>query len=253
MGYKAILFFLVTALVPVACFPDEDDLKTVSFQLSLQDLGLVDEQQAVRNWLDWLDDGDFSMAYDLEGQGRSFFMDLQLTGTATSSELGFVGESVSLENSVLTAQLQVSDCDECHFSAVVFWVDDVATGKVSTFTGKSEEFSVSNQIPTKDTVNMEVWLEYTGSLRCTANTSAHRDQSVTLAALDVEAFVIFPSVTETATDTGVQISLPDIPLGREMNVLYKPAAGGAYSNSPVSTGVKVGLEGQTVDVPFEIP
>jgi hypothetical protein len=180
-------------------------------------------------------------------------MDLQLTGTAISTELGFLGDSISLENSVLTAQLQVSDCEDCHFSAVVFWVEDVATKKVSTFTGESEEFSVINQTPTKDTVNMNVWLEYTGSIRCTATTSAHRDQAVTLAALDVDAFVIFPSITETATDQGVTVTLPDIPLGREINVLYKPAAGGVYSNIPVSAGVKLGIEGQTIDVPFDIP
>jgi hypothetical protein len=253
MGSKLIVLVVALSLFPMACFPGGEDLSNISFQLSLADLGLAGEQQAVRNWLDWLDAGDPSLAYDLEGQGQSFFMDLSLTGTATSTELGFLGESVLLENSVLTAQLQVSDCQDCRFNAVIFWVEDLATRKVSTFTGESEEFSVINQTPTKDTVEMGVWLEYTGSIRCTAVTSVQRGQEVTLAALDVEALVIFPSVTETATDTGVTVVLPDIPLSREMNILYRPASGGAYSNTPVSSGVQVGIEGQTVDVDFEIP
>ena len=253
MRPKAILCVLALALVPLACFPGEEDLSSVSFQLSLRDMGLAGEQQAVANWLDWMDNGDPSMAYDLDTPGQSFFMDLMLTGTALSSELGFLGESISLENSVLTAQLQVSDCQDCRFSAVVFWVEDVVTKKVSTFTGESEEFSVINLTPDKNTVNMDVWLEYTGTINCVSTTSGRQDQPVTLAALDVEAWVIFPAVTETATATGVEILLPDIPMGREINVLYKSAAAGTYSNTPVATGVKINIEGQSRDVPFDIP
>jgi len=253
MRSKAILLIMALALVPLACFPGEDDLSTVSFQLSLKDMGLADEQQAVDNWLDWLDNEDFSLAYDLDTPGQSFFMDLSLTGIATSSELGFLGESISLENSVLTAELQVSDCQDCSFSAVVFWMEDERTRKVSTFTGESETFSVINQVPDKSVVEMDVWLEYTGSLKCVATTTGHQDQPVSLAAVDVDAFVIFPSVTQTATANGVEIVLPDIPLGREFNVLYKDAAGGAYNNTPVASDVKIGVEGQSVEVPFEIP
>jgi hypothetical protein len=253
MGPKLIVMVLALALVPLACFPGEDHLSSVSFELSLADLGMTGERKAVHNWLDWLGNGDPSLAYDLEGNGQSFFMDLSLTGTATSSQLGFLGDSISLEDSVLTAQLQVSDCRDCRFNAVIFWVEDVATQQVSTFTGESEEFSVTDQTPTQDIVNMNVWLEYTGSIRCTATNAVQDGQAVTLAALDVEAMVIFPSVTGMATDKEVTVVLPDIPLGREMNVLYRPPTGGAYSNSPVATGVKIGIEGQTVDVGFDIP
>lgn len=253
MGSKSIVLVVSLALVPIACFPGEDSLSSMSFQLSLSDLGLSGEQQAVRGWLDWLDNGDPSLAYDLEGQGQSFFMDLRLTGTAISTELGFLGESISLENSVLTAQLQVSDCQDCRFSAVIFWVEDLTARKVSTFNGESEEFSVIDRMPTREVVNMDVWLEYTGSIRCTATNVVQRGQAVTLAALDVEAMVIFPSVTGIATDTKVEVVLPNIPLGREFNLLYRPPTGGAYSNTPVATGVKIGIEGQTVDVDFDIP
>jgi hypothetical protein len=252
MRSKAILFILALALVPLACFPGEDDLSTVSFQLSLRDMGLADGQQAVGNWLDWLDTGDPSLAYDLDTPGQSFFMDLRLTGIATTTELGFLGEAITLENSVLTAQLQVSDCQDCSFSAVIFWIEDEITKKVSTFTGESETFSVVNQTPDRSTVNMDVWLEYTGSIKCVATTPGHQDQPVSLAALDVDAFVIFPAITETATAAGVEILLPDIPLGRDFNVIYKSAAGG-YSNTPVATDVRVGIVGQSMEVPFEIP
>lgn len=252
MRSKAILLVLALALVPLACFPGEDNLSSVSFQLSLKDIGLEDERKAVENWLDWLDNGDISLAYDLDTPGQSFFMDLRLTGVATDTDLGFLGESISLENSVLTAQLRVSDCQDCTFSAVIFWIEDEVTRTVSTFSGESETFSVVNQVPDKSTVNMEVWLAYKGAIKCVSTTSGHQDQPVSLAALDVDAFVIFPAVTETATAAGVEILLPDIPLGREFNVLYKSAAAG-YSNTPVATGVNVGIEGQSVEVPFEIP
>ena len=252
MRSKAIVLILALALVPLACFPGEDNLSTVSFQLSLRDMGLADQQQAVGNWLDWLDTGDPSLAYDLDTPGQSFFMDLGLTGIATDSELGFIGESISLENSVLTAQLQVSNCQDCYFSAVIFWIEDEIARQVSTFTGESETFSVVNQTPDKSTVNMDVWLSYTGSIKCVSTTSGHQDQPVSLAALDVDALVIFPAVTQTATASGVEIVLPDIPLGRDFNVIYKSAAGG-YNNTPVATDVIVGLEGQSVEVPFEIP
>lgn len=253
MRSKVILFILALALVPMACFPGEDDLSSVSFQLSLEDLGLVGEQQAINSWLDWLDTGDPSLAYDLDTPGQSFFMDLSLTGVATTSELGFLGESISLENGVLTAQLQVSDCQDCHFSAVIFWIEDEITKKVSTFTGESETFSVVNRTPDKDTVNMDVWLEYTGTINCVSTTTGRQDQPVTLAAFDVNAMIIFPAVTETATATGVEIILPDIPLGREINVIYRPVSGGAYNNTPVATGVKINIEGQSKDVSFDIP
>jgi hypothetical protein len=252
MRSKAILLVLALALVPLACFPGEDNLSSVSFQLSLREMGLADEQQSVENWLDWLDNGDISLAYDLDTPGQSFFMDLGLTGVATSSELGFIGESISLENSVLTAQLQVSDCQDCYFSAVIFWIEDEITRQVSTFTGESETFSVVNRTPDKSTVNMNVWLEHTGSIKCVSATSGRQDQPVSLAALDVDAWVIFPAVTETATTDGVEITLPDIPLGREFNVLYKSAAAG-YNNTPVASDVKVGIEGESVEVLFEIP
>ena len=253
MRSKAILCVLALALVPLACFPGEDNLSSVSFQLSLEDLGLAGEQQAINSWLDWLDTGDPSLAYNLDTPGQSFFMDLRLTGIATSSELGFLGESISLENSVLTAQLQVSDCQDCSFSAVIFWIEDEVTRQVSTFTGESETFSVINQIPDKDTVNMDVWLEYTGTINCVSTTTGRQDQPVTLAAFDTDAMVIFPAVTETATATGVEILLPDIPLGREFNVIYRPAAGGPYSNNPVATEVMINIAGQSKDVPFDIP
>jgi len=253
MRSTAIFLLLVLALVPLACFPGEDNLSSVSFQLSLTEMGLADEQQAVENWLDWLDNGDLSLAYDLDTPGQSFFMNLSLTGIATTSDLGFLGESISLENSVLTAQLRVSDCQDCHFSAVIFWIEDEMTRQVSTFTGESETFSVVNQTPDKSIVNMNVWLEYTGSIKCVATTPGHQDQRVSLAALDVDAFVIFPAVTGTATANGVEIVLPDIPLDREFNVLYKSAASGAYENTPVASDVTVGTAGQSVEVPFEIP
>jgi hypothetical protein len=252
MRSKAILFILALALVPLACFPGEDNLSSVSFQLSLRDLGLVGEQQAINSWLDWLDTGDPLLAYDLDTPGQSFFMDLRLTGVATTSELGFVGESISLENSVLTAQLQVSDCQDCYFGAVIFWIEDEVARKVSTFTGESETFSVVNRTPDKSTVDMDVWLEYTGTIKCTSTTTGRQDQPVTLAAFDTDAMVIFPPVTETATAAGVEILLPDIPLGREFNVIYRSAAGG-YNNTPVATGVKLGVQGQSVEVPFDIP
>jgi hypothetical protein len=253
MRSKVILSILALALVPMACFPGEDNLSSVSFQLSLENLGLAGGQQSINNWLDWLDTGDPSMAYDLDTPGQSFFMDLSLTGTATTSELGFIGESISLENSVLTAQLLVSDCQDCYFGAVIFWIEDEVTKKVSTFTGESETFSVVNQTPDKDTVDMDVWLEYIGTIKCTSTTTGRQDQAVTLAAFDIDAMVIFPSVTETATTSGVEIVLPDIPLGREFSVVYRPASGGSYNNTPVATGVKLGVEGQSVEVPFDIP
>jgi hypothetical protein len=252
MRSKAILLVLALALAPLACFPGEDDLSTVSFQLSLRDMGLADGQQAVGNWLDWLDTGDPSLAYDLDTPGQSFFMDLRLTGIATTTELGFLGESISLENSVLTAQLQVSDCQDCSFSAVIFWIEDEITKEVLTFTGESETFSVVNQIPDKSTVNMDVWLEHTGQIKCVSTTTGRQDQPVSLAAFDVDAMVIFPAITETATATGVEITLPDIPLGRDFSVIYKSATGG-YDNTPVATDVRIGVEGQSVEVPFEIP
>jgi len=100
---------------------------------------------------------------------------------------------------------------------------------------------------------MDVWLEYTGTIKCTSTTTGRQDQAVTLAAFDIDAMVIFPSVTETATTSGVEIVLPDIPLGREFSVVYRPASGGSYNNTPVATGVKLGVEGQSVEVPFDIP
>jgi hypothetical protein len=197
----------------------------------------------VGKWLDWLDNGGpGDLAFDLDGSGSRFYMGLGLSGLAPGGVLDFYGESVSLQEGVLEVKLQVSECQDCTFNAVIFWVEDVVTRKVSTYTGDSQEFDVSPGNPPAHPVDMHVWLERVGSIRCRL-TSDYRGE-ITLAAMDAEQMVIFPPVIESVAGAGSEILLPDIPTGRRMTVLYRAMGAGVPSDEPVATDVVVQQEGE---------
>ncbi len=250
MSFRRHLLTLLLGLAIGAsgCFPDDQNMSSVSLQLSLEDLGIENASALIHDWQDWHDNGGpGSMVFDLGLDGRGFFLGLDLEGYSTDGQVMFTGRRVEVSDDLLTVDLDVTQCSDCKFSAVIFWEDSSYTDSVSTFGGESSLFNIlPGVIPD---VDLHVYLEPVGSIRCRP-TNPDFQGEVTLAAMDVGEAVIFPSVTGTLDDLG--IVLPSIPVNRKMNVLVWSLADGDYATAPVYLEVTVQEAGFQVDIAIDL-
>jgi len=197
--------------------------------------------------------------YQIFYNGREMISDITKTGNQIMKEskesmhdFFFVNEKEiieNMENDILNVELQVSLCIECYFTAVIFWKEIAGVPAVTTFYGESEFFELSDTGQLHE-ITMDVYLVPTGSIRCKSE-STNLEGEVSLAAMDEQTNVILPPVTGVAGDQGIDIVLPDIPIGRKVSLLHKPDHYSDYVKDPISSGVVVEAEGDEVLVEFE--
>lgn len=209
---------------------------SVSFRLSLEDLGLEDAAPAIGHWMEWLDDpGPGNPAFDLGAAGSGFFMALDLTGHALSGELDFEvdgAQQVLLSSDSVEINLKVSECTGCVFSALIFWEETVTQTRLSTFIGQSEPFDVIPDTAV-DPVDLDAYLAPTGSIRCRVRPNGYQGL-LTVAAYDVEEHVILPPFQGMTYGETIDIVIEDVPVGRAMNVLVKQEEQTSYDPEPVN-------------------
>lgn len=243
------------------CLIGGEDVQSVSFRLSLTDLGLEDAAPAVGRWLEWLDDpGPGNPAFDMGAAGDGFFLALDLTGTSPTGLLDFTIENdrqeVLVSDSEVEINLLVSACADCVFSALVYWEDQEAQPplqRLNTFSGSSLAFDV---VPGEavDPVDLDVYLEATGSIRCRVQPNGYQGL-VTVAAYDVAEHVILPPAQGQTYGETIDLLIPDIPVGREMNVLVRREGEQSYNTEPVNPqwrALVVGSPGEEVLVEFSL-
>ena len=213
------------ALGAVACYPESEEVG-LRLSLPLSEGGLVVQEQALFDWVDWFDfeDGwDGGAEYEMSEGEKTFFLGLDLfsdLGAGFNERIPTYGTSVSYlpdsdELIVLLADPQQRDGTACLVSMSVFWID--SSGKLLTFEG-SKTFTLREALSTG--VDLEVQQKETGSVQVLF-VGGQPAATASVAVRDAAANVRFPPLPFAPSEQGPVALFEDLPLGRDLFVEYK--------------------------------
>lgn len=213
-------------VLAAGCYPDEsspgqyEELR--GLVLPLADFGLELSAGTLDPWLSWLN-GEQPEPFDLGDPDHNFALGLRLNAD-DNPEAWFLGQTISLvrdPQEALLIELEVSNCDECTFSVVIYYYDQrFDPPELRTFSGTSEAFTVDGG-DLQQPVVLDASEHETGRVELLPG-STPPEPGARAAALDPSEMVRLPAVSVAAGAGGPVAVLADLPFERELAIQYDP-------------------------------
>ena len=203
------------------CYPDQAEDDLAGLRLPLGELGLELTEEALSNWITWLD-VPLGAPFDMGVQGNDFSMGLSLVSQDGLGE--FTGKEISYDEELdeLLVSLNITECSRCWFEVLIFWRDQLADPPVvHTFVGDNSDtpFDVIGVAGPWGT-EVDVWIERVGEVRVHPGTGTPQN-GARVAARDLLENVRLPAVTLLPGQDPVAV-LGDLPYGRDLAIEYDP-------------------------------
>ena len=234
-----------------ACYPESED-RNLRLTLPLGDMGLAVQEQALYDWIDWLDfhDGWTSEeSFEMDKDVKSFYLKLSLSEVPPGPmrKVTFLGGNVnySSEEDLLTLDLEPQNIEStanCQIDMTIFWWN--LDGRLVTFKGSSPEFILQNGLETG--VDMDAYEQETGSV-LVRYTGPNLPTGAVAAVRDGELNVRFPSESFESSADGQVALIKGLPVGRDLFVEFRADESGDYGSVAALHFEEAGLQ-TTVEV-----